>query len=221
MGTNTWQKAASWPPPDLERQPWFLRRDGALSRDPPGSEPPDAFVFDPLNPVPTVGAGGRVDGAFDQRRAEQREDVLVYASAPLERPLEVSGPLRVELFVESSAPETDFSAKLVEVGPDGFARNLGDGIARTRYRLVPGEETTMQPGSVYPLTIELRHTSNVFPAGSAIRLEVSSSNCPRFDRNPNTSELAASATRLVPAQQHVHHSAEQAARLILPVVTDG
>ena len=120
----------------------------------------------------------------------------------------MSGPLSVELHVASSAPSTDFTAKLVEVAPDGFARNLGDGIVRARF----------EPGAVRSVTIDLRNTSNVFPAGSRIRLEVSSSNFPRFDRNPSTGEAPASATRFVPAHQYVHHSAAHPSRLILPVV---
>ena len=217
MGPNTWQEAETWPPPDALATSFFLRGgggangaggDGRLERAPGGDEPPDEFLYHPLRPVPTVG-GGRVDGAFDQRRVEDRQDVLVYDSSPLAEPLELSGPLAVELHVASSAPSTDFTAKLVEVAPDGFARNLGDGIVRARF----------ESGVVRAVTIDLRNTSNVFPAGSRIRLEVSSSNFPRFDRNPNTGEAPASATRFVPAHQYVHHSAAHPSRLILPVVT--
>ena len=217
MGPNAWQEADTWPPPGAVPTSFFLRGDGAangaggdgrLDREPGGDEPPDEFLYHPLRPVPTVGGGGRVDGAFDQRRVEDRQDVLVYDSPPLSEPLEVSGPLSVELHVASSAPSTDFTAKLVEVAPDGFARNLGDGIARSSF----------EPGVVRSVTIDLRNTSNVFAAGSRIRLEVSSSNFPRFDRNPNTGEAPASATRFVPAHQYVHHSAEHPSRLVLPVV---
>ena len=216
MGPNTWRESDSWPPPEATPTSFFLRGggaangaggDGRLEREPGDDEPPDEFLYHPLRPVPTVGGGGRVDGAFDQRRVEERQDVLVYDSAPLAEPLEVSGPLTVELHVASSAPSTDFTAKLVEVAPDGFARNLGDGIVRARF----------EPGVVRPVTVDLRNTSNVFPAGSRIRLEVSSSNFPRFDRNPNTGEAPASATRFVPAHQYVHHSAAHSSRLILPV----
>ncbi len=217
MGPNSWRESDTWPPPEATPTSFFLRGDGAangasgdgrLEREPGGDEPPDEFLYHPLRPVPTVGGGGRVDGAFDQRRVEERQDVLVYDSAPLGEPLEVSGPLTVELHVASSAPSTDFTAKLVEIAPDGFARNLGDGIVRAGF----------EPGVVRAVSIDLRNTSNVFPAGSRIRLEVSSSNFPRFDRNPNTGEAPASATRFVPAHQYVHHSAAHPSRLILPVV---
>ena len=132
MGPNTWQESDTWPPPEAAPTLFFLRGDGAanaaggdgrLEREPGGDEPPDEFLYHPLRPVPTVGGGGRVDGAFDQHRVEGRQDVLVYDSAPLGDPLEVSGPLSVELHVASSAPSTDFTAKLVEVAPDGFARS--------------------------------------------------------------------------------------------------
>ena len=217
MGPNTWRESESWPPPEATPTSFFLRGggaangaggDGSLEREPGGDEPPDEFLYHPLRPVPTVGGGGRVDGAFDQRRVEERQDVLVYDSAPLAEPLEVTGPLAVELHVASSAPSTDFTAKLVEVAPDGFARNLSDGIVRARF----------EPGVVRSVTIDLWNTSNVFAAGSRIRLEVSSSNFPRFDRNPNTGEAPASATRFVPAHQYVHHSAAHPSRLVLPVV---
>ncbi len=217
MGPNAWQESDAWPPPEATATSFFLRGggaangaggDGRLEREPGGDEPPDEFLYHPLRPVPTVGGGGRVDGAFDQGRVEERQDVLVYDTAPLSEPLEVSGPLSVELHVASSAPSTDFTAKLVEVAPDGFARNLGDGIVRARF----------EPGVVRSVTIDVRNTSNVFPAGSRIRLEASSSNFPRFDRNPNTGEAPASATRFVPARQYVHHTAAHPSRLILPVV---
>ena len=217
MGPNTWRESDTWPPLEAALTSFFLRGggaangaggDGRLEREPGGDEPPDEFLYHPLRPVPTVGGGGRVDGAFDQRRVEERLDVLVYDSAPLSEPLEVSGPLSVELHVASTAPSTDFTAKLVEVAPDGFARNLGDGIVRARF----------ERGVVRSVTIDLRNTSNVFPPGSRVRLEVSSSNFPRFDRNPNTGEAPVAATRFVPAHQYVHHSATHLSRLILPVV---
>ncbi len=226
MGTNEWQEAESWPPAGVESRSFYLHSggransvsgDGALSEDACGTEAADHFLYHPLSPVPTIGGGGRFDGAFDQRSVEARQDVLVYSSAPLREPLEVSGPISVELFVESSAVDTDFTAKLVEVSPGGFARNLSDNIARTRYRLRPGEETLMEPGRVYPLTIDLLNTSNRFLPGTVIRLEVTSSSYPRFDRNPNTGELAAQATDFRPATQTIHHSSEFPSRLILPV----
>src|SRR5262249_3033932 len=150
----------------------------------------DRFVYDPRNPVPTMGGAVCCNpkvfpwGPMDQRTVEQRSDVLVYTSAPLKQPVEVTGPIQVVLYASSTAPDTDFTAKLVDVFPSGEARNLCDGILRARYRRSLERPELLTPGEVYPLTIDAGVTSNVFLAGHRIRVEVSSSNFPRFDRNP-------------------------------------
>ena len=204
-----------------------LNGDGVLSVDAPGNEPPDAYVYNPLDPAPTRGGGLCCDpafmmsGAYDQRPIEARADVLVYSTAELERDTEVTGPVSVTLFASSSAVDTDFTAKLVDVEPCGCARNLTDGIIRARYRKPRTPASLIQPGEVYEYEIDLWATSNVFKKGHRIRLEVSSSNFPRFDRNANTGGPIGSETRLVAALQRVFHDGEYPSRVRLPVVEGG
>ena len=220
--TNTWRHETQWPPEGVEFVNFYLHSqgkantlngDGTLSPEAPSHELPDVFVYDPRNPVPTLGgalAGGDTGvmdrGGFDQRPVEARHDVLVYSTSPLDRDTEVTGPLAVTLFAASSAPDTDFTAKLVDVYPSGEAINLTDGIIRARYRESLTTPQLTQPGQVYLYTIDLVATSNVFRKGHQIRLEVSSSNFPRFDCNPNTGEDVASAPELRPALQTVYHN---------------
>jgi len=156
----------------------------------PAEETPDRFVYDPDNPVPTCGGNTLIIpmGVQDQRQVETRQDVLVYTSAPVAAPLEVTGPMVVKLFASSSAVDTDFTAKLVDVRPDGYAQNLADGVLRARYRASRMRPAVLTPDQVYGLTIDLWATSHVFLPGHRVRLEISSSNFPRFDRNLNTGE---------------------------------
>jgi hypothetical protein len=156
-------------------------------------------------------------GPLDQRAVERRRDVLVYTSRPLRREMEVTGPIRVLLYVATSAPDTDFTAKLVDVFPDGQARNLSDGILRLRYRESLEKPVLARPGEVYPITLDAGVTSNLFRKGHRIRLEISSSNFPRFDRNPNTGRASAEEKELRRATQTVYHDATRASRLLLPV----
>ena len=144
--------------------------------------------------------------------------MLVYTSDPLERDIEITGPISVRLFAASSAVDTDFTAKLVDVRPDGYAHNLQDGIIRARYRTSPSEESPISPGQVYEYTIDLWATSHVVRAGHRLRVEVSSSNFPRFDRNPNTGGPIGQDTRLEIAQQVVHHSAAHPSHIVLPII---
>lgn len=233
MGSGRWREDESWPLPNTDWQDWFihsggransLNGDGGLSRDAPGSEPPDSFVYNPRNPVPTCGGGlccnavFSLGGAFDQRAVEAREDVLVYSSEPLAQPLEVVGPVKVVLYAASSAPDTDFTAKLVDVAPCGFARNLTDGIIRARYRNSMSEPELLTPGEVVEYGIDLWATANTFLAGHRIRVEISSSNFPRFDRNPNTGEQPGRSVEMVSALQTILHAGEHPTRIILPVI---
>ena len=233
MGAGRWRTADSWPLPGTDFQDWFFHSggransasgDGVLSRDAPSEEPPDSFVYNPRNPVPSVGGPlccnnvFTLGGAFDQRAVEQREDVLVYTTPPLEHDIEVTGPLKVVLFAASTAPDTDFTAKLVDVHPCGLAQNLNDGIIRARYRQSMREPMPITPNEVVEYEIDLIGTSNMFRAGHRIRVEISSSNFPRFDRNPNTGESIATATELVNAMQTIHHSPWAPSRIVLPVV---
>jgi uncharacterized protein len=242
MGVNRWRDEPEWP---LSRARYAalylasghaansLNGDGVLqwkaerAKTPdPSSESftADSFIYDPRNPVPTLGGAVCCDpkifpwGPMDQRPVEKRKDVLVYTSAPLKQDLEVTGPTRVVLYASTSALDTDFTAKLVDVFPSGEARNLTDGILRLRYR--DGLERTelAEPGKIYPLTIDAGVTSNVFLAGHSIRLEISSSNFPRFDRNPNTGRSIAEETMLKKAQQLVYHSRQYPSHVLLPVI---
>jgi uncharacterized protein len=155
---------------------------------------------------------------MDQRPVERRTDVLVYTSKPLKRPLEVTGPIRLVLYVSTSETDTDFTGKLVDVFPDGTARNLTDGILRLRYRTSLDRPALAKPGELYRVLVDLGVTSNVFLKGHSIRLEVSSSNFPRFDRNPNTGRTIADETELRKAQQTVYHDRHHPSHLLLPVV---
>jgi len=232
MGENTWRDEQDWPLARAEEIPFFfhsrgrsnsLRGDGRLSPERPGNEPPDSFLYDPQDPVPSRGGGlCCVDqirgGAYDQRAIEERRDVLVYSTDPLEEPLEVTGPVRVVLFASSSAVDTDFTAKLVDVAPSGFARNLTDSIVRARYREDRAVEKLLAPGEVVELTIDLVATANFFKRGHAIRVEVSSSNFPRFDRNPNTGHAFGRDAETATAAQTVFHDARHPSHIVLPVV---
>jgi putative CocE/NonD family hydrolase len=233
MGANEWREEEGWPLARARAVKYFLhatkaanslRGDGVLSGEAPGSETADQFVYDPANPVPTTGGplccdGGHLPaGPRDQRAVEAREDVLVYSTPVLERDVEVTGHVMLELWAKSTAVDTDFTAKLVDVWTNGFAQNLTEGIVRAKYRGSQEKPELMTPGEVYKLAVDLWSTSNVFKKGHRIRLEISSSNFPRFDRNLNTGESGEYATRSVAATNAVLHDAEHASVLMLPVV---
>lgn len=233
MGANQWRDEDDWPLARARSTKYFLhsqgnansaRGNGSLSTAAPGSEPSDKFVYDPAKPVPTVGGPLCCDsdhlapGPRDQRSVEERDDVLIYSTPPLERDLEVTGPVKLDFFASSSAVDTDFTAKLVDVSPDGTAINLTEGIVRARYRDSQATSSPLTPGQVYSLTIDLWATSNVFRAGHRLRLEVSSSNFPRFDRNLNTGELAAKSAKWATAANAILHDKAHPSALIVSVV---
>jgi len=233
MGTNQWRDEDDWPLARAKATKYFLhslggaisgRGNGLLSTSAPGIEPSDKFAYDPAKPVPTIGGPLCCDsehlapGPRDQRSVEERDDVLVYSTPPLDHDLEVTGPVRLEFFASSSAVDTDFTAKLVDVSPDGAAINLTEGILRARYRDSQATPTALTPGQVYSLSIDLWATSNVFRAGHRLRLELSSSNFPRFDRNLNTGELAANSAKWATATNTIFHDKAHPSALILPVV---
>jgi uncharacterized protein len=234
MGLNEWRNEESWPLKRAKATSYYLTSqgkansaagDGSLSTKGAKTEAVDTYVYDPANPVPTVGGPLCCDsphlaaGPRDQKEVEARQDVLVYSTEPLANDVEVTGPVSLDLFAKSSAVDTDFTAKLVDVGPDGFARNLTEGILRARFR----ESTEAEPkpitaGEVYEYKIDLWSTSNVFMKGHRIRLEVSSSNFPRFDRNLNTGKDDATDGEMVKATNTVLHDGAHPSALILPVV---
>ena len=183
-----------------------LKGDGSMNTTEPGEEPPEQFTYDGNNPVPSVGGNnliGATAGPYDQTRVEEREDVLVYSTPPLEQDIEVTGPVKLFLWAASSARDTDFTGKLVDVHPDGKAYNLCDGILRAQYRNGMDKPTLLEPGKATRFEIDLWVTSNLFRHGHRIRLEVSSSNFPRFDRNPNSGKPFGTDTELLSARQTV------------------
>jgi len=240
-----WREERQWPLARARPTPYYLRSGGGLGTDPPREAPPTPYLFDPRRPVPTIGGNlsstpGLVEaGAFDQRcrkdvwRCEDerplsaRNDVLVFRTPPLERDVEVTGRLIVRLWASSSAVDTDFTAKLVDVYPPsadfpgGFDLNVGDSIVRARYRDSLVKPAPMKPGQVYAFTIELYPTSLVFKQGHRIRLDVSSSNFPRFDANPNTGEPLNDNRRWTVAENAIFHDAEHPSHILLPLVPAG
>ena len=233
MGANEYRQEDDWPPPQARYVKYFLhsggkanslRGDGSLGTSGPKSEPSDSYLYDPANPVPTIGgplccAQELMEpGPRDQRSAENRDDVLTYSMGPLAEDLEVTGPVRLTLFVKSTAVDTDFTGKLVDVAPDGFAMDVAEGILRLRYRDSQEHARLMNPGETYQISVDLWSTSNVFLRGHTLRLEVSSSNFPRFDRNMNTGEEIKFARRFVSARNTILHDAEHPSALVLPIM---
>jgi len=226
MGVNRWRDEEEWPLARARGVKYYLGPDGQLGNKPDPHSTPDRFVYDPRNPVPTMGGAVCCDprrfpwGPLDQRPVEKRRDVLMYSTAPLASAVEVTGPVKVVLRVASNAPDTDFTAKLVDVYPDGTARNLTDGILRMRYRDSLEAPKLMTPNEVYKVAIDAGVTSNVFLSGHRIRLEISSSNFPRFDRNPNSGGPVANAglKDVRRAIQTVYHEHERYSYALLPVV---
>ncbi|MGD2069214.1 MAG: CocE/NonD family hydrolase [Gemmatimonadota bacterium] len=236
MGSNRWQSADSWPPEGAEIVTWYLDSDGRagttsdggrLGTEPPEDDVVDAFTYDPMDPVPSLGGnvcctGGVIQGgAFDQRQIEGRADVLVYSTPPLEEGVEVSGPVTVTLYVSSDARDTDFTAKLIDVHPDGRAFNLDETIQRMRYREGYDREVWMEGGEVYRVVLGPLNTSNWFGPGHRIRIDVSSSNFPRFDRNLNTGGRNYDESEGVAAHNVVHHSERHPSSVELTVVPGG
>ncbi|MBI4553596.1 MAG: CocE/NonD family hydrolase [Candidatus Latescibacteria bacterium] len=230
MGENVWRDESEWPLARTQYTKFYLHSggransffgDGILSLDPPDNEPPDTFTYDPDHPVPTLGGQSMFmenTGPKDRRPVERRDDVLVYSTAPLPHDLEVTGPVELTLYAASSAPDTDFTATLVDVHPDGRAIHLCEGIVRARFRESCEASTLITPGIIYAYTISLWETSNLFKAGHCIRLEVSSSNFPRFDRNLNTGQPAGFDTNMQIAHQTVYHNPHCPSHLTLPVI---
>jgi uncharacterized protein len=242
---GAWRSEHDWPLARAMATPFYLHADGTLTTTPPaGGEPPSRFVFDPADPVPTIGGGTQTSrlsgfiqgGGFDQRGRRdlwtcrdtrplaERSDVLVFQTSPLENDVEITGPIRVRLWVATSTPDTDFTAKLIDVYPaspdypDGYALNLTDGILRMRFRRSWTSPEPVIPGDVYEITIEPQAISNRFVAGHRIRLDVSSSNFPRFDVNPNTGEPLGRHTGTRPATQTVFHDSVRRSHVVLPVI---
>ncbi len=234
MGLNKWQSAETWPPKGATTMTFFLgsggrantlRGDGRLTTTPPTARGADAFTYDPANPVMSHGGnvccqGNAVQaGALDQRKVEERADVLVYTSEPFTEGMEFTGPIIPTLYVSSDAKDTDFTVKIIDVHPDGRAYNLDESIQRMRYRDGYDKPLAwMEPGKVYKVTLQPLTTSNWFAPGHRLRIEVSSSNFPRFDRNLNTGGNNYDEAKGVVARNVVHHSAQHPSALTVTVV---
>ncbi|MDZ4698934.1 MAG: CocE/NonD family hydrolase [Rhodothermales bacterium] len=235
MGSNVWNTAEAWPPPEATVATYYLESGGAANslygdgrltttRPPARGDRPDTFVYDPMNPVPSYGGnvcctGNAIQGgSFDQRKIEARQDVLVYTTEPFAEGVEVSGSIDLTLYVSSDARDTDFTVKLLDVYPDGKAYNLDETIQRVRYREGYDREVFMEAGEVYPLEVGPLTTSNYFNPGHRIRIEISSSNFPRFMRNLNTGGNNYDEVEGVEARNTVHSSAAYPSHIRLPII---
>ncbi|MGH9758837.1 MAG: CocE/NonD family hydrolase, partial [Candidatus Acidiferrales bacterium] len=239
LGADVYRQESDWPPAESRPMKYFLASggnansatgDGTLALTPPAKDaaragaPSDQYIYDPGNPGATIGGPLCCDaihwqpGPRDQREDEARQDVLVYSTAPFSKDTEVAGPVSIELYAKSSAVDTDFTARLVDVWPDGTAVNLTEGIVRARYRDSQEHPALMSPGTVYKFTIDAWSTANVFLRGHRLRLEISSSNFPRFDRNLNTEESPEQGTKYISATNTVLHDATHPSALLLRVM---
>lgn len=232
MGVNRWSHAQDWPLPGTRFTPYFLASmggansgggNGRLGVEQPRDAASDEFVYDPNHPVPTVGGNNccgtpTVAGPHDQRQVESSAGVLVYSSEPLKAPLAIAGPVKLKLYASTDGPDTDWAAKLVDVYPDGFAMNIAEGILRARFRQGLDRMELLKPNQVYEFDVDMVGTANVFQVGHRIRVDVTSSNFPQFDRNPNTGADLGASDEMRVAKQTVFHSAERPSQIVLPVV---
>ena len=232
MGKNEWSSAEEWPVPGMALTKYYLHSDGSansrngdgrLTTEMPGDEPSDTIIYDPANPVPTLGGPrgtsyGSPAGAFDQAKVELRNDVLVFTTPAFDEGILLTGPIAAVFYVSSSAKDTDFTAKIVDVTPDGTAYNIQVGVIRARYREGFTKKVFMEEGGVYKVQIDLDATSSYFAPGHKIRLQVSSSDFPLYERNLNTGGNNYDETEWVIAENTIHHSQQYPSHLILPVI---
>ena len=232
MGANTWKTATGWPLPNTDYRRYYFSgagdaasREGVLSTTPPpAGQPPDRYTYDPENPAPSLGghsccsAESGPQGPYDQTPVEQRSDVMVYSSAPLTADTEITGPVSVDLWASSSAVDTDFTAKLAVVTPDGAVINLNNGILRTAFRDSLSRAVPVAPNTPQQYRIAIWPTSYLFAAGDRIRVEISSSDYPQFAPNPNTGEPFGTGASSRPAQQSILHDADHPSSVVLPII---
>jgi putative CocE/NonD family hydrolase len=224
MGRNVWRQENEFPLARTQyRKMYFLARRRLSWNAPPDNSSSDSYNYDPANPVPSTGGNNCCgtptrSGPRDQRPIESRPDVLGYTSEPLAQALEVTGPVKVVLHASSDAPDTDFVAKLIDVFPDGQTINMCEGILRARYRESTARPRLLEPDKIYELLIDLIGTSNVFLPGHRIRVDITSSHFPQFDRNPNTDEPFGMSSKTRIARQTIHHSRAHASHIVLPVI---
>jgi uncharacterized protein len=231
MGSNQWVDEREWPMARTRYTDFYLRGNGpanslygsgALSTDKPQSEKPDHYTYDSDAPVPfiTEPSFAQIGGPDDYRPVERRDDVLVYTSDPVTRDTEVCGPIKVTLYAASSATDTDFTAKLIDVWPNGFAERLSDGIVRARFRNGMEKEELIQPGTINQYLIDAWNTCDMYQIGHRIRIEISSSAFPKYPRNLNTGEPLGRNTKRLTAQQAIYHDAQHPSHVTLPIVPE-
>ena len=229
MGENKWRDENEWPLARTQWTPFYLHSngnansrfgDGRLSTEKPTREKPDQYRYDPARPVPfiTEPTSSQIGGPNDYAAVERRDDVLVYATEPLEKDTEITGPVRLEFYASSSAVDTDFMAKLVDIHPPGFSQRMCDSMVRARFREGMDKPNLIEPGKIHKYSIEMWNTCQVFFNGHRIGLELSSSAFPKYDRNLNTGEDLATGTRMIPADQTIYHDGDHLSALILPII---
>jgi putative CocE/NonD family hydrolase len=229
MGANQWRDENEWPPARVKYTKYFLHGggranslygDGSLKTVEPGDEPPDRYSSDPERPVPfiTEPTFAQIGGPDDYRPVERRDDVLVYTTEVLAEDTEVTGPVRARIYAASSTTDTDFTAKLLDVWPDGFAQRLCDGVVRARFRDGMEKPSLIEPAKIYTYDIDCWTTSQLFKKGHAIRLEIASTAFPKYDRNPNTGASLGKSAELKRADQTIYHDKDHPSHLRLPVV---
>jgi hypothetical protein len=230
MGENVWRDEQEWPLARTAWTPFYLRGNGransrfgddALTTTAPGAdEPADSYTYEPGNPTPfvTEQTSSQVGGPDDYASIQRRDDVLVYTTEPLEHDTEVTGPVRVDLYASSSAPDTDFMAMLIDIWPNGFRQRLCDGMVRARFRDGMEHPTPIEPGKVYQYSIDCWNTCQVFKAGHRICVQISSSAFPKFDRNLNTGAPLGLTSDFASAEQRIYHDAEHPSAVVLPVI---
>jgi putative CocE/NonD family hydrolase len=230
IGDNAWHSTGQWPPEDVQQTPMYFHSHGSAATDSsdgrlnfarPADEPVDVYRYDPRDPV-TISSEtdvwNRGVGMVDRAKVPKRPDVVAYNSAPLEDPLELTGPITVNLYASSTAPDTDFTAALVDVFPDGYSLLIQEGILRASYRDQDVPPVPIEPGEVYRFAIDLWATSYVVPRGHRLRVEISSSNFPRFTRNLNTGNDFGMSDEIAVADQTIYHSKEYPSHVLLPVM---
>jgi putative CocE/NonD family hydrolase len=229
MGENRWRDEHEWPPARAQQTSFYLHSggransrfgDGALSTAAPDAEPPDGYAYDPARPTPfiTDALSNQIGGPDDYAAVQRRDDLLVYTTAPLEQDVEVTGPVRVELYAGSSAPDTDFMAMLLDIHPSGFAQRLCDGMVRARFRDGMDRPTPIEPDHVYCYMIDCWSTAQLFRKGHRIAVQIASSAFPKYERNLNTGESLATGTRLAVAEQRIYHDAARPSRVVLSII---
>ena len=219
---NVWRTSEQWPPVKATSTKYFLHNNHSLDTSTPGADDSLTYTYDPSNPASTVG-GIQLSipaGPMDQKAVEDRPDVLVFTSAPVTIPFEVTGRVRARLWISADVPDTDFIARLCDVYPDGRSFNLCEGAVRTRFRESGGRETFLQPGKVYPIDVDLWSTSVIFNSGHRIRLQITSSSAPGYDPNPNTGAPFRANSETRKANIKLYLDSQRPSHAVLPIVIE-